>query len=89
MRGDTGDADSREYIHAQVVEKPCWRSAIILVAATNTHAVLRTVDGLLGVGKIVGVEGCYIDEFGHAARRRHVGLGKARGAIGIVAYMTM
>ena len=84
-----GEAESHECIHAQVAGQPCWRLDIFLVAKIKAHAVGRTVDGLLGVGDIVGIEGCCIDEVGHAARRRHAGLGKARGTIGVATNVTV
>ena len=49
----------------------------------RTNAVGRTMDGLVGVGGIVGVEGCRINEGRHAARQDLVVFVKARGALGI------
>ena len=39
------------------------------------------MDGLVDMGGIVDVEGCRINEVGHAARLALVGLGKARLAL--------
>ena len=43
------------------------------------------MDGLVDMGGIVDVEGCRINEVGHAARLALVGLGKARLALGVAA----
>ncbi len=75
----------KQSIHAQVVGQPCWQFDILLVATINAHTVGRTVDGLGGVGNIVDVEGCRIDQVGYAARRRHARQGKAPGAIWVAA----
>ena len=46
----------------------------------RTNAVGRTMDGLVGVGGIVGVEGCRINEGRHWARQDLAGSRKARMA---------
>ena len=51
----------------------------------RTNAVGRTMDGLVGVGGIVGVEGCRINEGRHAARQDLAGSRKARPAPGVAA----
>ena len=51
----------------------------------RTNAVGRTMDGLVGVGGIVGVEGCCINEGRHWARQNLVGFVKARIARGVAA----
>ena len=51
----------------------------------RTNAVGRTMDGLAGVGGIVGVEGCRINEGRHWARQNPVGFVKARMARGVAA----
>ena len=53
----------------------------------RTNAVGRTMDGLVGVGGIVGVEGCRINEGRHAARQDLAGSRKARPARGVAAHM--
>ena len=50
----------------------CWGLNILLAAAMRTNAVGRTMDGLAGVGGIVGVEGCRINEGRHWARQNPV-----------------
>ena len=51
----------------------------------RTNAVGRTMDGLVGVGGIVGVEGCRINEGRHWARQDLVDLRKARITLGVAA----
>ena len=53
----------------------------------RTNAVGRTMDGLVGVGGIVGVEGCRINEGRHWARQDLAGSRKARPARGVAAHM--
>ena len=53
----------------------------------RTNAVGRTMDGLVGVGGIVGVEGCRINEGRHWARQDLAGSRKARPARGVAANM--
>jgi hypothetical protein len=55
----------------------------------RTNAVGRTMDGLVGVGGIVGVEGCRVNKVRHAARLALVGLGKACLARGIATKVTV
>ena len=47
----------------------------------RTNAVGRTMDGLVGVGGIVGVEGCRINEGRHWARQDLAGSRQARPAM--------
>jgi hypothetical protein len=62
----------------QVFKPPCWWIDIVLVATIMTHAVRRTVVGLVGVGVIIGSNGCCIDQVGiKGARLGLFGLGES------------
>ena len=55
----------------------------------RTNAVGRTMDGLVRVGGIVGVEGCRINEGRHWARQDLAGSRKARIALGVAAIFAV
>ena len=55
----------------------------------RTNAVGRTMDGLAGVGSIVGVESCLINEVRHWAIQDLADFRKARITLGVAANWVM